>query len=416
MYNLNILDSKTLGNRKWLLCKGNLKEYLSQLKEGFYNFSIQRKIVKNQYLDTLVSTVQNGDPIPVITLTYQMPDFDPNVSKEISIDMTNVEILDGLQRTFRLWAHQVLIDEYKNAADKTVVPFTKTLKEKNAELFDTGVLSLKKIKELLAADRGLDAIEEAYQSFDIYFVVWLNLTPKEIIRKMLLLNAGQRSVSKTHQFELLFLYLWDDLEAKTDIKLLREKDANANQVKNGNRSVGEYMFTSVIVGLRSFLEGKPLRVTIDDLDFEDYQDEQSGDDVNEGIFTSDFIGMFLEKTKDIDEIVCTLEPDEGSKWFVKDTTLSGIFAALGQYGKVKPDMSVTDVKGITDTVFNILKSKLTYGSLDLSGFTQQYNVFSSRSVNIGNFIRKVVMHYFVEMLNDGKPSWETSFSKNLPKK
>jgi hypothetical protein len=43
---------------------------LSLISLHFYNFSIQRKIVKNQYLDTLVSTIKHGDPIPLITLTY----------------------------------------------------------------------------------------------------------------------------------------------------------------------------------------------------------------------------------------------------------------------------------------------------------------------------------------------------------
>jgi len=415
MYNVTILDRKTLENRIWLLCKGNLKEYLKELKNDFYKFSIQRKIVKNQYLDTLVSTIKQGDPIPMITLTFQSNDLDTNVGSIMSIDMDNVEILDGLQRTFRLWAHHILINEFAKSDEKQIVPFTKQLKEQYPELFDTGVLSLNKIKSLYSLDGSFEAIETAYTSFEIYFVVWINLTPKQIIHKMLLLNAGQRSVSKTHQFELLFLYIWEDLAKHTVIKLYREKDQLANQVKSGKRNVGEYMFTSIIVGLRSFLENKPLRVTIDDLDFDEYQSELTSGEVDETIFSAEFIMSFLDKLKEIDEVVVEKNGDEGKKWFVKDTTLSGVLAAMGSYGGVKSNMSIYELQTITDRVFNKLKEKIETVGLDINGFTEQYNTLSSRSVNIGNFIRKVTMDYILNLLNGNGMTWEDSFSKNIKK-
>lgn len=412
MYNLTILDSKPLGDRTWLLCKGNLDEYLTQLKEDFYNFSIQRKIVKNQYLDTLVSTVQQGDPIPVITLTYQEIKLDPKAGSVISVDMNKVEILDGLQRSFRLWAHYILFNEFENSKIKDIVPFTKQLKIDYPALFETGVLSLSKIKSLHSEKGGFDEIKRAYKSFNVYFVLWINLNPKQIIHKMLLLNAGQRSVSKTHQFELLFLYLWEDLEKKTSIKLFREKNERANQIKSGKRDVGEYMFTSIIVGLRSFLENKPLRVTIDDLDFDEYKNEVISEDLDEDIFTSEFVGVFLDKLKEIDEIVVKKEGDEGKKWFVKDTSISGLLAALGKYGGVKANMPASEIEKITHKVFDDLKNKFEKYGLDLTGFTEQYNVLSSRSVNIGNFIRKVIMDYTLNLLTDNTPTWKDSFSKN----
>jgi len=232
---------------------------------------------------------------------------------------------------------------------------------------------------------------------------------------MLLLNAGQRSVSKTHQFELLFLYIWEDLAKHTVIKLYREKDQLANQVKSGKRNVGEYMFTSIIVGLRSFLENKPLRVTIDDLDFDEYQSELTSGEVDETIFSAEFIMSFLDKLKEIDEVVVEKNGDEGKKWFVKDTTLSGVLAAMGSYGGVKSNMSIYELQTITDRVFNKLKEKIETVGLDINGFTEQYNTLSSRSVNIGNFIRKVTMDYILNLLNGNGMTWEDSFSKNIKK-
>jgi len=414
MYKLKILDSKPLGDKIWLLCKGNLDKYLSELKEDFYNFSIQRKIVKNQYLDTLITTVKQGDPIPIITLTYQQANFTADIGSEISIDMQSVEILDGLQRSFRLWAHKILMQEYQQNSGMDIVPFTKLLKEKKPELFDTGVLSLSKIRALFE-DGGLASIQNVFNSFEIYFVLWINLKPKQIIHKMLVLNAGQRSVSKTHQFELLFLYLWEELVNNTEVKLFREKDPEANAVKSGKREVGDFIFSSIIVGLRSFLERKPLRVSTDDLDIDEMYNEVNGEDVNENIFTVNFIGKFLGNIKEVDAIIQEIEPKEGKKWFVKDTTLSGLLAALGSYANVKPDIPLESLEELTAISFDRLKSKLAGNALDLEGFTKQYNILSSRSVNIGAFIRKVVMNYILGMLKDENPTWENSFNSNLKK-
>lgn len=414
MYNLKILDSKVLEDRTWLLCKGNLNEYLLSLKTNFYNFSIQRKIVKNQYLDTLITTVKQGDPIPLITLTYKDDNFDAGSAKEISLDMENVEILDGLQRTFRLWAHARLIEEFKNNNTLDVVPFVKHLKEINPDLFDTGVLSLGKIKALVS-NGGMNSLEDSFSKFEVYFVVWVNLDQRQIIHKMLVLNAGQRSVTKTHQFELLFLYLWEGLRGKTGVRLFREKDKEASSVKSGDREVGDYVFSSIIVGLRSFFERKPLRVSTDDLDIDELYSEVNSDEVSEKIFNQKFIGQFLDKVKALDQIIKNIEPEEGLKWFVKDTTLSGMLAALGDYAGISVDMEIDEIERRTELSFKKLTDKLIGNVLDLEGFIEQYNILSSRSVNIGTFIRKVVMHYILELLNDRSSSWENSFNSNLKK-
>lgn len=416
MYTLKILDCKALDGKTWLLCKGNLFDYLDELKAEFYNFSIQRKIVKNQYLDAIVTTVKQGDPIPVITLTYEDKDFNAGLAKDLSIDMGKVEILDGLQRTFRLYVHKVMAEKFLKETDggeQEIANFTKILKDERPEYFDTGVLSYAKIKSLYAD--GFTALLDTFKAFDVYFVVWLNLTPPQIIHKMLLLNAGQRSVTKTHQFELLFLYLWEELQHKSSIKLYREKQKEATAIKNGNRQVGEYIFSSVIVALRSYFERKPLRVSIDDLDFDEYYLEKISSDVNEHVFQAQFVGMFLDKIKELDAIVNSIEPEFGLKWFVKDTTLSGMLAAMGEFVGMNMESPLGKISDQTDYVFDLLKEKLVNGSLKLKEFNSQYDVMSSRSVNIGNFIRKVVAHYILELLNDQNPTWENSFNSNLKK-
>lgn len=415
MYKLKILDCKSLDDRQWMLCRGNLADYLESLKKDFYNFSIQRKIVKNQYLDTLVTTIKQGDPIPLITLTYNEKGLQPVVGNDVSIDMNNVEILDGLQRTFRLWAHDVLIKEFEKRKIKEPTAFAKEIKGEYPIFFDTGILSLTKVKNFYA-DNEFDKIKNAFKDFDVYFIIWVNLPPKKVIHKMLVLNAGQRSVSKTHQFELLFLYLWEDLQKeKLGINLFREKDEVANKVKSGERNAGDYMFTSVIVGLRSYLEKKPLRVSIGDLDVSELSQEESSSGINEDIFSADFIRSFLMHIKEIDNAVITKEGDEGKRWFVKDTTLSGMLAGLGEYLQLNENSNLDYLTQITEKGFSELLDKSKSVGFNLTEFKEQYNILSSRSVNIGNFIRKVVMNYTVSLLKNEKPSWQNIFNSNLKK-
>lgn len=40
-------------NIKCYVCKANLKDYIASLKPDFYEFEVQRGIVRNSYLDTL---------------------------------------------------------------------------------------------------------------------------------------------------------------------------------------------------------------------------------------------------------------------------------------------------------------------------------------------------------------------------
>lgn len=146
---LEILKIKVIEHRTWYLCQGNLLTYLESLKPTFYDFAIQRRIVKNQYLDTLYKTIKAGDPIPMITLTYKNPKLEIETGGKAKIDMAKVEILDGLQRTFRLWSYKILSDRYNDEQDKAIIDFARKLKEENDLFFQSGVLSTTLIRTLI---------------------------------------------------------------------------------------------------------------------------------------------------------------------------------------------------------------------------------------------------------------------------
>lgn len=404
---IKILEKKEIQHRSWYLCRGNLKEYLENLKTEFYEYAIQRRIVKNQYLDKLYSTIQIGDPIPSITLTYNKKKLDELDDNYATIDLNGVEILDGLQRSFRLWGYlQTSLLYSKSKLDYRT--FAKNLKESNPLFFDSGVISTRLIKELIETEE-IDKIPTIFESYDVYFTIWSGLTEKEIIQKMLLLNAGQKSVSKTHQFELLFLHFYESTKNLDEkITLYREKDSKTNDIKRGKREVGEFMFSSIIVALQSLVEGKPLRVSTEKLIDNEFQDNQEiPDNVYDSVFNKEYIKIFLSELYKLDKVINDNE-EKGKEWLSKDTTLSGIFAAVGKNINFSEPANIQEQ---TIRMFSKLKENITQNGLSLTNFTDQYNILSSRSVNIGSFIRKVVMEYISGVLADKQLNWTEVFNQ-----
>ncbi len=404
---IEILDKKEIQHRTWYLCKGKLIDYLEGLKIDFYEYAIQRRIVKNQYLDKLYSTIQIGDPIPTITLTYKKSKLNEIDYNQVSFDLSETEILDGLQRSFRLWAHLATSKQYsKTKSDYRT--FAKELKEINPLFFDSGVMSTRLIKSLIETNE-IEKIPSRFSNYDVYFTIWTGLNEKEVIQKMLLLNAGQKSVSKTHQFELLFLHYFETINnSDTPIQLFREKNINANDIKRGIRELGQFMFSSVIVALQSLVEGKPLRVSTDKLIENEFIDsEETPEKVYDIVFSKEYLDLFLNKLFELDKLI-SINDAKGKEWFSKDTSLSGIFAAIGRKINLQDPENVFSQ---TNDVFEKLNNSITKNGLNLTQFTNEYNVLSSRSVNIGSFIRKVVMEYTQSLLEEKQLTWSEIFNQ-----
>lgn len=408
---IKILDYKNLEDSQWILCKSNLNEYLESLKPSFYEYIIQRKIVKNKYLSSLIDTVIGGEPVPMITLTLTDILQGINTGDIVTIEMEKIEILDGLQRTFRLWAYYKIIQEFDKHSGLTPIEFAKEVKNQYPEFFDSGIITLTKIKEHFSISQ-FKILETAFQRFDIYFILWGGLNSKRIIHKMLVLNAGQRPVSLTHQYELLFLFVWEEVKKTSGIKLFRERDPQATKIKAGDRKAGEYMFSSVIAGLRSYLENKPKRISIDDLDIEDLQQGESAMQINENVFTKPYIEKFLNKLKDIDEAIILKEKEEGRKWFVRDTTLSGMLAGLGKYVGIKETMTMEEIDILTEKGFDNLEKVINQIGFSLPQFQDEYYNLQSRTINVGTYVRVIIMEYTYNLLNNSPASWKTLFAQS----
>lgn len=406
---IEILAHKNIDHKNWYLCKGNLLDYLLNLKTDFYDFAIQRRIVKNQYLDSLYQTIKSGDPIPVLTLTFSGSKL-PSDTGTTELDMDGIEILDGLQRTFRMWAYNVLSDKYSGQKDKDIIPFVRQLKEEKPVLFESGVITTSLIKKMIASGEILN-VRQAFKSFGIYFIVWAGLDEKEVVQKMLVLNAGQKAVSKTHQFELLFLHFFNDIRTKHNkIELFREKDESAANIKNGKRHAGQFMFSSFIVGLQSFAEQKPLRVSTEEPPGLD-NEEDSDSTLYNLIFNPKFLAVFISLLVQLDKQIYQKEENAGLEWFVKETTLSGVLAALGasiDFEKIdSADAMITEAEQAFKKLGAIIEEK----GFNINVYRVEFANISSRAINFGTFIRKAIMEYTTALLQDQNPDWHELFIK-----
>lgn len=407
---IEILSQKKIEHRSWYLAKGNLWEYIDSLKPDFYEFAIQRKIVKNIYLDGILETIKSGDPMPMITLTHDSPLTPRNGNEGTELNLQNVEILDGLQRTFRLWAYKIIAESKNNHFDPA--EYSRHLKSRHPMFFESGVISTSKIRKLFA-NNDIGHIIEKYKKYDVYFIIWAGLSSDEIVNKMLFLNAGQKSVTKTHQYELLFLHYFNLLAKKgTKITLKREKDSDANKIKKGEREYGEFMFSSIIVALQSFLEKKPLRVETEDL-ISQYFDESESDSLVKLVFGEEFLLKYLDWIFIFDQTIGSAEISYGKAWFVKDTTLSGFFAAIGKHVNISKNDDNSSLTNRFEDVCTKLKNTIQLNGLGLKDFDREYDKVSSRSVNIGNYIRKVIAIQIGAILEQKDAYWGQSFQAAL---
>jgi hypothetical protein len=122
--------------------------------------------------------------------------------------------------------------------------------------------------------------------------------------------------------------------------------------------------------------------------------------------------MFLKRLKEIDSSVFQKEHEEGKKWFVRDTTISGLLAGLGKYIGVKEAMPISEIQQLTTNGFDVLKKQILQHGLALDQFQKEYYNLQSRTINVGTFVRTIIMEYTVQLLNNANPSWKSLFDKS----
>ena len=398
--NITILKEKKLQNgKKWYLAVCNLLEYLETLKDEFFNYDIQRRIVKNSYLDKLWTTISSGDPLPSITLTA-------NVKEDISnSSVDEFEILDGLQRTFRLWAIKYLNDLLKRMNTQEVSVLIEEMRkdENGKRLLDSKVINRTILRKLLTDENiNIENLMNCYAQQDIVLNIWSGLNDEEIINKMLTLNAGQRSVSSTHQFELMFLHYFKKLEVPKGVQIIRERDEEYFSVKKKERKCGQFLMSSIIIAIQSLIERKPVRIqTVNALRINDSVVEES----SASFFTKDNLEAFIKLLLELDK---KFSNDQIGSWIMKDTTLSGLFAAIGVVYNQDLTYNVPSMLDFIHNKIMVLNNEI----INYNEFNDAYNNLSSVTDNIGNAVRKAVYIYFKNLFLNKPMSWQEAFNRN----
>lgn len=405
---IKILDRKQIdGQQSWFLGKISLWDYLSAVEPNNYEFEVQRGIVKNRYLDSILDSIHRREVIPPITITTNELEFAED--NYITIESGKFNILDGLQRTYRLWLYKKLFeisisnkDLFGECSVHTIVSELKT-----AEYYFPGVISIAQIKEILDTNNpiNIDIIPHIYMDFDIYLYIWSNLNEKETVNKMLILNAGQRKVSINHQYELMFLQVLKDMHIPDTISLIREKDLKYGAIRRGNREIGEYIFSSAIIGIQSLIEGRPIRLSPDNIEI-GVEDNYISKDKVDKFFNQPFLNIYLNSLIDLDTSL-NKYGDEYKKWFVKDTTISGLMGAIGS--KLK-EVSLDYSDKYREEIKSLCKKIDMLDCFNIQDFYIEYNLLSSTKINIGDKVRDAIFKYSKALIEEKNISWKDAFN------
>lgn len=394
------MDIKMLDRKPgWILGKVTLLEYIKSLTEDNFKYEIQRGIVSNPFLDTILDTVVENKPLAPVSLVSK--GFEEG-DKTISIRQFN--ILDGLQRTFRFWIYYQLakLANEKNCNDyRTVTKEFKTTCD-NYSL----AVSPRQVRGLFKHDNAINVwnLNDLYSKFELYLYVWTGLSIDQEIKQMLILNAGQKQMNLNHQFELMYMRLFEENTFdKGEIKILRSKDG-----KITNRNIGEYFMSTVIIGVQSLVNMKPMRLSRDMLYKDDFQNDILLSSMD-GVFTIGFIRNFLELFHKLDKKISV--DQEHSNWFAKDTTISGIMAGIGQHIQaLNHDSSyvLANLSQCIDSVEGAIAFRL-------DEYNKAYSELSGAKVNIGKVIRRAVMIYTQNVLDRTIISWKEAFNQAIMK-
>ncbi len=392
---IKILDNKP----GWILGKVSLLEYIKSLTEENFRYEIQRGIVSNPFLDTILDAVVENKPLAPVSLVSK--DFEDG-DKTLCINQFN--ILDGLQRTFRFWIYYQLakLAKEKNSNDyRLVTQEFKTI----CDDYSLAV-SPRQVRGLFKPDNAINVwnLNELYSNFDLYLYIWTDLSVDQEIKQMLILNAGQKQMSLNHQFELIYMRLFEENtfdEGK--IKILRSKDG-----KITNRNIGEYSMSTVIIGVQSLVNMKPMRLSRDMLYKDDFQNDMLLSSMD-GVFTIGFVRKFLDMFYILDKKISVNQ--EYSNWFAKDTTISGMMAGIGQHIQALNHDSSYVLANLSQSVESIVGAE----AFRLDEYNKVYSELSGAKVNIGKVLRRAVMIYTQNVLDGTAMSWKEAFNQAIMK-
>ena len=405
----HVLDRFTERGSEGILCRVSFNDYIGNLPSDFRQYFVQRGITSNRYLDNLWETIVERRHIPLLVLVANDDDRNPETGSTVNIH-PGWKILDGLQRTHRLKLIFEVVNYLKENVDKQINildeydPISKVVKEHKTWLLKSDCPS-SLFAKVLRSKRAMgdDEFGRVFDEVNLWLEVWFGLSENEQIQKMLILNAGHKSVNIKHQIELLFSDYLQVLERNLGgNRIIRERDVSSITYSK-SRKAGQFHFSHLVTAFQSLDAGKPISTNADfaaDMSLELPTSEDRKLEIN-----VELLEAFADFLRVLDQTFSG--EDVSIRWLGREVVLAGLFGAIGKF---------SDDEGRTKIhVLNDFRDHLPvfHGWLELDSFESARNTLNLAKVNIGNKNKIAVLNATLQFLNNNnhsRPNWKELFN------
>lgn len=388
------------------ICKGTLEDYIKSIPDRYREYDIQRGIVENNvYLERLTTTILEKKYIPSIVLVSN----DPLEKSGNDLIIKEYKILDGLQRSYRMKliynAYNLYLEKVESKLKEDMESKTKfkLSREFKNELNDRKT-DISYFWTIIEFYKGRDVNKNIFVEFIQWFEVWENLDKNEQINKMLLLNAGHKSMDLKHQLELLFLNIISDTFLE---EFIRSKDVGATYFYK-KKEEGQLHLTHVISALMAFDKCEPILLNQRYLQELHENIDVELEDVKI-FFMDNNLEKFINFFKQLDKLINDEYGEIGLQWIGRESVLIGIFASFGKYFQVRHNKDIVNLDNcFSDIISNISEN---ISSLKINEFNMAKENVNIAKVNIGDLFKYSTYYYFYKILinNENEKNWQVIF-------
>ncbi len=346
-----------------IYAKCSIPEYLHLIGKNFSKFEIQRSREKYKTYERLRHDILQGALLPPITLAVKLESAEKIDSMVINGDNSglrkellkigNVNILDGLQRTYilsELWNKVGLFDDpsgHDNLSRQTVL-----------------------------------------------LEFWIEKELKNLIYRIIVLNAGQKPMSISHQIEILSVFLSETLHKNIPAIQIHTKKSSSS------RSYLSYALSDVAASYQCFLTKSP------DLDKYNLVAQRMSEESVLDLSDTELDSMLSKYIKyfniyhQIAEIAFGRYTGQDRNWITSSNVMQSLFAAL----------AVNLDAGKEDRAEIALRALIEDKNEDFLGLRAFQNLISgsdTKRFNVGFITRRTLFFGFKEFIRD---KGETSLS------
>jgi len=391
---------------KCFFCETNLADYLDSISSKYKDYEIQRGFVNNVFLDRIAESVKNDKLIPPIVLVKVENEVSIEVGKSNCINRDDFNILDGLQRTMRL---------------KMLYEATKFLKKYETEISEFSKLKLRTFFNtnsseyftesnyiITALDYNLSI--EDFNNYKQWFEIWVDLDKNKQIEKMILLNAGHKSMDLKHQLELIFLnYLnmskYHDEKCKEEKVSKTLKDfvciINSKNISTrsfySKKSKYDIHFALLLDGIIGFEKKKPF--SIDQKSLVDLQENYDDYKIIQSIVSEESnIDKLIEFFKFLDDQFVNEYNEKGLEFLGRESVIIGLFAALG---------NLLDLQNFNNSVEDMKKLiKDNIKQYNVTSFEDMKKKIDITSFNVADIMKETVYFLTLNIIHGNKSTFE----------